>query len=82
MKRIVDYTNSPCKSADAFNDIVEYLGEERYNKISPELSKITDCRQFEFYCSLAGISGYPVVAWYEHYHGQGTWAYAPDTKEG
>ena len=21
----------------------------------------------------AGIKGFPVKAWYEHYHGQGTW---------
>jgi len=81
MKTTIDYSNSPCKSADAFNDIITYLGEARYNKISPTISQVKDCRKFEFYCNLAGISGYPVLAWYEHYHGQGTWVYASDAKQ-
>lgn len=76
-----DYTKSPAKSFDAVQDIIEYLGEKKYNKISPLISTIKDQKKFAAYCSLAGISGFPVKAWYEHYHGQCTWVYASDTKE-
>lgn len=73
MKTTISYANSPAPAFDAVQDIIDYLGEERYNKISPLISYVTNCGQFAMLCSLAGIHGFPVKAWYEHYHGQGSW---------
>lgn len=73
MKTTKDYSQSPAPAFDAVNDIMEYFGDKKYNEISPQMSLIKNCRQFQFYCMAAGIKGFPVKAWYEHYHGQGTW---------
>lgn len=73
MKTTIDYSNRPAAQFDAVEDIKEYLGAERFDKLSPEMAKVTDRDQFAMYCSLAGISGFPVKAWYELYHGQGSW---------
>jgi hypothetical protein len=73
-----DYSKSPAPHFDAVEDIKDYLGEAKYAQISPEMALVTDCRQFSFYCMLAGISGLPVRAWYEHFHGQGSWAEPTD----
>jgi len=73
MKTTIDYSTSPAKAFDAVNDIIEHLGERKYNEISPQISLVKDHNQFAFYCMLAGIEGFPVKAWYEHYHGEGTW---------
>jgi hypothetical protein len=68
-----DYSNSPCKNFDAVQDIKDYLGKKKWAEISPQMAHIKDKEQFEMYCSVAGISGFPVRAWYELYHGQGSW---------
>lgn len=73
MKTTIDYSKSPAKNFDALEDIKSYLGTERWNAIYPEFAKVKNCGQFAMYCSLAGIHGFPVIAWYEHYHGQGSW---------
>ncbi len=73
MKTTISYKDSPSPAFDAVQDIIDYLGTERYNKLSPAISLVTNCGQFAMYCSLAGIHGFPVRAWYEHYHGQGSW---------
>lgn len=69
----IDYSKSPSKAFDAVEDIKEWLGAERWDVISPEMAKVKNCEAFEMYASLAGVQGYPVVAWYELYHGQGSW---------
>ncbi len=68
-----DYSQSPSKSFDAVEDIKDWLGEDRWALVSPEMAKVKDQDQFALYASLAGISGYPVEAWFELYHGQGSW---------
>lgn len=73
MKTTINYNNSPAPAFDAVQDIIDYLGTERYNKLSGAMSLVTHCGQFAMYCSLAGIHGFPVKAWYEHYHGEGSW---------
>ena len=69
----IDYSKSPAPTFDAVQDIIDYLGEKKYKEISPMISRITHCGQFAMYCSIAGIHGFPVRAWYEHYHGRGSW---------
>lgn len=69
----IDYSKSPAPAFDAVQDIIDYLGKKKYNEISPMISLVTHCGQFTMYCSIAGIHGFPVRAWYEHYHGQGSW---------
>lgn len=69
----INYTNEPNKAAKAVADIIDYLGDAKYNEISGMISRVTHCGHFAMYCSLAGIQGYPVIAWYEHYHGAGSW---------
>jgi hypothetical protein len=73
MHNTIDYSKSPAPGFDAVQDIKDWLGPERWAKVYPEFAKITNCAQFALYCSLAGIRGFPVRAWYEHYHGQGSW---------
>lgn len=73
MHNTIDYSKSPSPAFDAMQDVIEWLGRERYEKISPEMAKLTDRDAFAMYAGLAGIRGYPVLAWYEHYHGQGSW---------
>jgi hypothetical protein len=73
MHTTIDYGNSPCPAADAVNDIKEWLGMDRWDMISPEMAKVTHCGHFAMYASLTGVQGFPVKAWYELYHGQGSW---------
>ncbi len=73
MHTIIDYSQSPSKSFDAVEDIKEWLGKDRWAVVSPEMAEVKDQERFELYASLAGISGYPVKAWFELYHGQGSW---------
>lgn len=73
MHTTIDYNKSPAPAFDAVEDIKDYLGTEKYAKISPEMAKLTNCGAFAMYCSLAGIHGFPVKAWYEHFHGQCSW---------
>lgn len=79
MHTTIDYSNSPAPAFDAVYDIMEYFGDAKYNEISPQMSCVKDHRQFQFYCMIAGIEGFPVKAWYEHYHGQGTWIEPTDS---
>ena len=72
MHAVISYANSPCPSTDAVNDIKEWFGDY-WDAISQKFSKVSDCRLFAIYAALAGVQGYPVIAWYELYHGQGSW---------
>jgi len=78
MKRVVDYSKSASPAFDAVEDIKEELGPERWKLASPMMGKITDVEQFMLWADFAGISGYPVKAWYELYHGGGSWEKACD----
>lgn len=73
MHNTVDYSKSPTPAFDAVEDIKDWVGKDRWDAISAEMAKVTRCHQFALYASLAGIQGYPVIAWYELYHGQGSW---------
>mgnify|MGYP001581466005 CR=1 FL=1 len=73
MHTTINYNQSPSPAFDAVQDIIEYLGRERYDKVAPEIAEIKHCGQFAMACSLGGIQGFPVKAWYEHFHGQGSW---------
>lgn len=73
MHHTTNYANRPAPAFDAIEDIKEYLGPERWAAVSPEMAKLTNCGAFALYASLGGISGFPVIAWYELYHGQGSW---------
>lgn len=72
MHTTIDYSKSASPAFDAVEDVKQWFGK-RWDIISPEMAKITDCRCFEAYASFAGVEGYPVRAWYELYHGQGSW---------
>lgn len=73
MHTTIDYSNSPAPNFDAIEDIKEYLGQTKWDEISPEMAKVISPKQFEFYCCITGISGLPVRAWYDLYHGQGAY---------
>jgi hypothetical protein len=80
MHTTIDYNKSPTPQFDAVEDIRDWLGKERYKTVAPEMAKLSNCEAFAMYCSLAGIQGFPVKAWYEHFHGQGSWK--PEELEG
>lgn len=71
MKTTIDYTNSPTKAFDAVEDIKEYLGD-RYRTCADYMKTVTDVDTFMALCGIAGIEGYPVRAWYDHFHGEGS----------
>lgn len=72
MHTTVDYGKSPAPSFDAVEDIKNYLGD-RYDKMA-EIMKSLHKSDFEAGCEMfLGISGFPVQAWYDHFHGQGAW---------
>lgn len=63
-----DYTNVPDAEAKAIQDTIDYLGQERFDRISVELKKaISDGATFpwvELAVSFAGVRDFPVRAWY------------------
>ncbi len=67
-----DYTNSPAKAFDAVQDSKDWLGE-RWETVLIVLRRANTQEQFRLMCDIAGIRGYPVVALYEHIHGEGSW---------
>lgn len=73
MHQTIDYSKRAAPRFDAVEDVKDWLGADGWAKISPEMSKVKHCGQFALYASLAGIQGFPVIAWYELYHGEGSW---------
>lgn len=70
----IDYSKSLAPNFDAVEDIRKWLGKERYTKLVNEgIGQIINHDTFALLCSFAGIHGFPVKAWYEHFHGQGSW---------
>lgn len=59
------------KHNKAIEDIKEYMTEARFNKLTEEFKKYPDTtlEKFELYCSIAGVHGYPVKAWYNYCYG-------------
>lgn len=60
------------KRAKAMEDIVNYLGDERFSKIDAKLRKYEsmELEQLRIMLSFAGVQGYPVRAWYESIWGE------------
>lgn len=72
MHTTIDYSKSPAAAFDAVEDVKEWFGP-KYQAIADQMKLVVDCEQFELYCNLGGVQGFPVKAWYEHFHGQGSW---------
>lgn len=62
--------DSPDAEAKAIDDIIDFLGQERFDTISTALEiAIKDgatVDQLRIPLSFAGVQGFPVVAWYNH----------------
>ena len=71
----IDYTNVKGGAArhQAIEDIKDWMGNSRFDALSPEMKLVTDPRQFQFYAGLTGVEGFPVEAWYDLYHGEGAY---------
>lgn len=67
----VDYSvfdNEVDKHNAAIEDIRDYLGGEKFATLTTEFRAMGEMTfgSFANYVSIAGISGYPVKAWYNH----------------
>lgn len=80
MHNTIDYSKSLAKHFDAVEDVKDWFGD-RWSTVSPLMGQIKDPVQFEAWAGFAGVSGFPVEAWYELYHGGGSWAKALAEKE-
>jgi len=72
MHYTINFSKSPAPAHDAVQAIKEWFGL-KWDEISPLMAQIKSQESFALYAELAGISGYPVKAWWELYHGQGSW---------
>ncbi len=72
MKVTIDYTNSPAKKFDAVEDIKNYLGPT-YDMLAAIIKAEKNKGDFLLGCAILGIHGFPVEAWYDHFHGEGSW---------
>lgn len=77
MKKTIDYSKSLCPAFDAVEDIKAELGP-RWASASPLMARVTNPSDFAQWASFAGVEGFPVGAWYELYHGAGSWEKAWD----
>ena len=68
-----DYSKSPTPQFDAVQDIVDWLGTERYLIISLKMMKIKDHYLFHAHCNVLDLNSFQTKAWYESLNGQGTW---------
>lgn len=69
---IIDFSKSETPAFDAIEAIKDWLGP-KWDKISPIMAQIEDQAYFDLAAEFAGVRGFPVRAWYELYHGQGSW---------
>lgn len=69
MHTTIKYTqNSKAeRRAKAIQDIVEYLGQEQFDKMTADFKTQApmDISSWTLALSFGGITGYPVKAWYE-----------------
>ena len=69
----VNYKDLPKEEAHqkAISDIIDWLGKERYDKISENFRAegFMSLKHFTFYCGISGVQGFPVQAWYEELFG-------------
>lgn len=70
----VDYSEIQdpiAKHNKAIEDIKEYMGEERFANLTNTFKEYPNLslEQFTLYCSIAGVQGYPVKAWYNYCYG-------------
>lgn len=65
----IDYSGLTPQQAHekALQDIQDYMGSERYAKLTALLSadKPTSLEHFRITASFAGVQGYPVRAWHD-----------------
>lgn len=54
----------------AINDWVNWLGLRRAKLLAGLVKQGGTWKQFDFYCSFAGVSGKPNIAAYEHFAGR------------
>jgi len=62
------------KQEKAIADIKEYRGAEWFDDMTTkfrEYGHMTEDR-FAAFCSISGVSGYPIKAWYKHVYGKDT----------
>lgn len=65
------------KRERAMEDIRDWFGD-RWPKIDAIMRDVKDGREFTIGAEFAGVRGYPVIAWYDHYHGDGAYAALPE----
>lgn len=75
MKTKKDYSDRNTPYFDAVEDVKDYFGA-RWTKVSAIMGRIKDPYGFQACANFAGLEGFPVEAWYELYHGGGSWAKA------
>ena len=54
---------------------------KKWPNVNEMMGQIKDCRLFSFYAAFGGVEGYPVVVWYESYHGKGSWKWPEEDEE-
>jgi len=56
------------KKKKAIEDIIEYMGEERFNTLTKSLKDHPSLTldKFSMYVHIAGVQGYPVKVWYDY----------------
>lgn len=72
----VDYAElSPAeKQEKAIADTKDFLGEERFEMLTKNFKDYgsIEFEKFAFLCSITGVQGFPVEAWYKHIYGDMT----------
>ena len=60
------------KQEKAIADTKDFLGVERFDKLSDEFKRYgyIEFEKFAFLCSITGVQGYPAKAWYKHIYGE------------
>ena len=71
----VDYSkieDPKAKRDKAIADIIDYLGQEKFDEVHPQFVALRQLngeeftvKQLGFYLLMAGVQGYPVTAWHE-----------------
>lgn len=73
----IDYSKSPAAKHDAMQDVMEWFGS-RWETVNAIMKEVKDVRSFTFAANFAGVRGFPVSAWYDHYWGEGAYDALPE----